>query len=69
MSWAPLRHYRDAASAGTYWQIPYPGAPGGSGSNTSTGMDTAVVHVSIERPGHALTFLQWFCGDLELGPL
>ena len=66
LSWAPLRHYRDAASAGAYWQIPYPGAPGGSGSNTSTGMDTAVVHVSIERPGHALTFLQWFCGDLEL---
>ena len=66
LSWAPLRHYRDAAAAGTYWQIPYPKAPGGPGSNTSTAMDAAVVHVSIERPGHALSFLQWFCGSLEL---
>ncbi len=66
LSWAPLRHYRDAATAGTYWQIPYPKAPGGPSPNTSTAMDTAVVHVSIERPGHALTFLQWFCGSLEL---
>ena len=69
LSWAPLRHYRDAASAGTYWQIAYPKGPGGYGPNTSTAMDAAVVHVSIERPGHALTFLQWFCGSLELAHL
>ncbi len=69
LSWAPLRHYREAATARTYWQIPYPKGPGGYGPNTATAMDAAVVHVSIERPGHALTFLQWFCGSLEVAHL
>ncbi|MAG36728.1 MAG: hypothetical protein CL878_10880 [Dehalococcoidia bacterium] len=69
LSWAPMRHYHDAATARSYWQIPYPKGPGGFGANTATSADAAVVHGSIERPGHALTFLQWFCGSLEVAHL